>query len=170
MTTIDTATSQSGRPAKQSGLHPVNIGHLVMGIAILGIVVVWILVMADAVTGDDIRWLLPVPWVLAGGAGLLATTRRRGNAPELAYGAHERGWVGHQPEPVVTDDKPDYYDDLEERLARAEYESQTRAATVEPAEPTEPTEPTDPEDPADPTDPEDPADPADPTDTKENDR
>ncbi len=53
--------------------HPVNIGHLVMGLAFLGLVVIWALIAGDVVRGDDIRWLLPVPWVLAGGAGLLAT-------------------------------------------------------------------------------------------------
>ncbi len=58
----------------ESARHPVNIGHLVMGIAFLGLVVVWALIEADAVGGNDIRWLLPVPWMLAGLAGLLATT------------------------------------------------------------------------------------------------
>lgn len=53
--------------------HPVNVGHLVMGLAFLGLVVVWALVAGDVVANDDIRWLLPIPWVLAGGAGLVAT-------------------------------------------------------------------------------------------------
>ncbi|MBZ5740162.1 hypothetical protein [Nocardioides mangrovi] len=55
-----------------TGRHPVNVGHLVMGIAFLGIVGGWALIQTDAVTGSDIRWLLPVPWVLAGVAGLTA--------------------------------------------------------------------------------------------------
>ena len=59
---------------RRPGRHPVNIGHLVMGIAFLGLVGVWALIQSDVVDGDDIRWLLPVPWVLAGIAGLLATT------------------------------------------------------------------------------------------------
>ena len=62
------------------GRHPVNIGHLVMGIAFLGLVAVWALVQGDVVTSGEIRWLLPIPWVFAGVAGLLATTlpsRRR---------------------------------------------------------------------------------------------
>ncbi len=58
----------------QNARHPVNIGHLVMGIAFLGFVVVWATIQADLVGGDDIRWLIPVPWILAGLAGLLATT------------------------------------------------------------------------------------------------
>ena len=57
-----------------TGRHPVNVGHLVMGVALLGLVVIWAVVQSDAVSGEDVRWLLPVPWVLAGVAGLLATT------------------------------------------------------------------------------------------------
>jgi len=53
--------------------HPLNIGHLVMGLAFLGLVAIWALVVTDVVADDDVRWLLPVPWVLAGGAGLVAT-------------------------------------------------------------------------------------------------
>jgi hypothetical protein len=69
--------------AATGGRHPVHVAHLVMGLVFLGIVVVWALVQADLVGGDDVRWLLPVPWVLAGGAGLLATAvsaRRRREA------------------------------------------------------------------------------------------
>lgn len=75
--------------AATDGRHPVHVAHLVMGLVFLGIVVVWALVQADLVGGDDVRWLLPVPWVLAGGAGLLATTvsarRRREAAAQDPY-------------------------------------------------------------------------------------
>ena len=99
MTTIDTDTR-----VKRSGRHPINVGHFVMGIAFLGIVLIWILIEADAVTGDDIRWLLPVPWVLAGVAGLLATTRRK--HPEVeAYDASSRGWVGREEEPAPVEER-----------------------------------------------------------------
>ncbi len=66
-----------------SGRHPVNIGHLVMGVAFLGLVGVWALIEGDVVGDSEIRWLLPVPWVLAGIGGLLATTRaaRRRDTP-----------------------------------------------------------------------------------------
>lgn len=60
--------------------HPVNVGHLVMGIAFLGMVLVWALVVGGAVPRGDIRWLMPIPWVAAGGAGLVAialSARRR---------------------------------------------------------------------------------------------
>ena len=53
-------STTSDRP---SGRHQINIGHLVMGLAFLGIVGVWGLIQTDIVTGDDIRWLLPIPWV-----------------------------------------------------------------------------------------------------------
>lgn len=72
-----------------SGRHPVNVGQLVMGLAFLGLVMVWALVQSDLVDGHDVRWLLPVPWVVAGAVGLLATTlssRRR-------WGARQTGWV-----------------------------------------------------------------------------
>jgi hypothetical protein len=70
----NTTTDQTG------ARHPVNIGHLVMGLAFAGLVGVWALIVGDAVDGDDIRWLLPLPWVFAGTVGLLAVTlasRRR---------------------------------------------------------------------------------------------
>ena len=123
MTTFDTEAPTT----KRSGRHPINVGHFVMGIAFLGIVLVWILIEADAVTGDDIRWLLPVPWVLAGVAGLLATTRRKHPETET-YDTPHRGWVGREepPAPVEEDHRDDVpYDDLDEKLARAERETQT---------------------------------------------
>ena len=68
--------------------HPVNVGHLVMGIAFLAIVGAWALIQNDVVTGEQIRWLLPVPWVLGGLGGLLAIAlagrRRR---------TRQTGWV-----------------------------------------------------------------------------
>lgn len=71
--TDDTGVTDSWR-------HPVNVGHLVMGIAFAGMVLVWALIAGDLVSDDDIRWLMPLPWVTAGGAGLVAMTlaaRRR---------------------------------------------------------------------------------------------
>ena len=44
-----------------------------MGLALLGIVGIWALVQGDVVTGDDVRWLMPIPWVVAGIVGLVAT-------------------------------------------------------------------------------------------------
>lgn len=73
--------------APNGARHPVNIGHLVMGLAFAGLVGVWALIVGDAVDGDDIRWLLPLPWVFAGAVGLLAVTlasRRRTPSPHFA--------------------------------------------------------------------------------------
>ncbi|GAB3851534.1 hypothetical protein GCM10028801_01170 [Nocardioides maradonensis] len=61
--------------------HPVHIPHLVMGLAFLGLVTVWALVVPlNAVELPHARWLLPLPWLVAGAAGLVATVlsgRRR---------------------------------------------------------------------------------------------
>ena len=71
-----------------AGRHPLNIGHLVMGVAFLGLVGVWALVQGDVVGDSEVRWLMPVPWVFAGVAGLLATTlTARRNA------AARTGWL-----------------------------------------------------------------------------
>lgn len=70
-----------------SSRHPVNIGHLVMGLAFAGLLGVWALIVGDVVDGDDIRWLLPLPWVFAGAIGLLAVTlasRCRTPSPHFA--------------------------------------------------------------------------------------
>ena len=88
---------------RPSGRHPVNVGHLVMGLALLGLVAIWAVVQADVVTGDEIRWLLPIPWVVAGAAGLVAVaitgTRR--------YGVRRTGWVGNNHEPEPADEPTD---------------------------------------------------------------
>ncbi|MFS3130703.1 hypothetical protein ACLM5J_20035 [Nocardioides sp. Bht2] len=61
-------------PVVTSWRHPVNVGHLVMGVAFAGLVVVWALITSDTVDNDEVRWLMPVPWVAAGALGLVATT------------------------------------------------------------------------------------------------
>jgi hypothetical protein len=81
------STDESSRP---SGWHQINIGHLVMGLAFLGIVGVWALVQTDTVTGDDIRWLMPIPWVLAGVVGLVVTAI---TGPRR-HAVRQTGWVG----------------------------------------------------------------------------
>ena len=45
-------------PDKPSGFHPVNIGHLVMGVAFAGMVLVWALVQGDVVETGELRWLM----------------------------------------------------------------------------------------------------------------
>ena len=63
---------QYDEPERRTGSHPVNVGHLVMGLVFLCIVGAWALVQTDTVSGDDIRWLLPLPWVIGGAIGLAA--------------------------------------------------------------------------------------------------
>lgn len=86
---MSTTTPTTERP---SGRHPVNVGHLVMGIAFLGLVGVWALIQADVVGGSDVRWLLPVPWVLAGLAGLLAVSVSEGKR-WTTRSTRQVGWV-----------------------------------------------------------------------------
>ena len=126
MSNID--TRYAGSTDRVSGRHPISIGHLVMGIAFLGIVVVWALIQADAVSGDDIRWLLPVPWVLAGIAGLIATTRRSRHE-ETAHASQARGWVGD--EPVTRGyDRLDELDDLPDPVTSDEIPAESTAETT----------------------------------------
>ena len=55
-----------------AGRHDLNIAHLVMGLAFLGIALVWLLGETGVVGDTDLRLLLPVPFLLAGGLGLAA--------------------------------------------------------------------------------------------------
>ncbi len=74
-----------------------------MGVAFAGLTVVWALVAGDIVEGEDVRFLLPAPWVLAGAAGLLAlvvTDRRR-------HGARATGWVGLEQAPPEPEPEPE---------------------------------------------------------------
>ncbi len=85
---------------QQSGRHPVNVGHLVMGIAFLAIVGVWALIQSGVVDDADVRWLLPVPWVLAGLGGLLALAL----SGSRRWGTRQTGWVEPEPTPITPDE------------------------------------------------------------------
>jgi hypothetical protein len=80
--------------SRLGGRHQVSIGHLVMGLAFLGIVGVWGLIQTDTVTGDDIRWLMPFPRVVAGVVGLAATAI----TGSRRHTVRQTGWAGAQPE------------------------------------------------------------------------
>ncbi|MBA2954027.1 hypothetical protein GON03_06825 [Nocardioides sp. MAH-18] len=100
---MSTMPLQTDHPERQSGRHPVNVGHLVMGIAFLAMVGVWALIQADVVGGSDVRWLLPVPWVLAGLGGLLAlaiTGSRK-------WTTRQTGWVATPDTPETSEETPD---------------------------------------------------------------
>lgn len=74
MTEHETPLEDRTKPA--TGLHPVNIGHLVMGTALVGLFIVWALISSDTVDLVDAHWLLPMPWLVAGVVGLAATVLR----------------------------------------------------------------------------------------------
>jgi len=59
-----------------AGQHPVNVLHLVMGVAFLGLFVNWALIQSGTLEAHDLRWLLPIPFVAAGAAGLIASAPR----------------------------------------------------------------------------------------------
>lgn len=71
-TTTGPTTTPGTAPERPRWTHPVHIGHLVMGLAFAGLVGVWAAIEYGAVPTTDLRWLLPLPWVLGGLAGLLA--------------------------------------------------------------------------------------------------
>ena len=121
-TYTDTRVDQ-GRP---SGWHTVNVGHLVMGLAFLGLAAVWAAVQLDVVPDDDVRWLLPLPWVFAGAAGLIASVVasgqrwRRSKQPVASYAA-----PAVQPAVDNVEQTPDYTSDLDEKLAQHDPQTQT---------------------------------------------
>ena len=84
-----------------SGRHPVNVAHLVMGVAFLGLAGIWALFESTTIGNDDLRWFLPLPWLAAGVAGLLAValTGRRSKSEYAAAPAYDE-----PDEPDVTDD------------------------------------------------------------------
>lgn len=104
-------SQQQSQPA--SGRHPVHVGHLVMGLAFLGLVAVWAVVQSDLVDAHDVRWLLPIPWVVAGAVGLLATTL----SSRQRWGSRQTGWVVPPQDTFSSQDAPaaDLEPPLEER-------------------------------------------------------
>ena len=100
---MSTITPHPTAPERESGRHPVNVGHLVMGIAFLGLLGVWALIQGDVVGNGDVRWLMPVPWVLAGLAGLLAI----GLSGSKRWSTRQTGWVGAAPERTTTETNPE---------------------------------------------------------------
>lgn len=121
-------STPSTKPERTSGWHTVNVGHLVMGLAFVGLVAVWGAVELDLVPDDNVRWLLPLPWVFAGAAGLIATVvasglrwRRTAAAPVPAYGEVPAD------QPIET---PDHTSDLDEKLAS--YDTPTTTTTTPP--------------------------------------
>ncbi len=100
--------------APQGGKHPVNILHLVMGVIFLGVVSIWALIEGQIATTDDLRWLIPLPWVIAGAAGLVVIMMSTGRDTAVSPRVDE-GWslTAQDSEEVPA---PDYTSDLEARL------------------------------------------------------
>ena len=94
-TPYETETPRETREQSRSGWHPVNVGHLVMGVAFVGLAVVWMLVATDAVEVEEHGWVLGLPWLAAGAIGLLATALR--HRPST-YG-RMTGWTGSNDSP-----------------------------------------------------------------------
>lgn len=86
---------EAAAPQRRTGWHPVNTGHLVMGVAFLGLVAAWALLISDTVAIEDHGWVMGVPWLVAGAAGLLATVlrgpRRHWSHDHWQHGNHGSG-------------------------------------------------------------------------------
>jgi len=97
MSTHDTGPERPREDADQrppaTGRHPVNVGHLVMGVAFVGLVVVWALLTSDTVQLENARWILPLPWLIGGAAGLAAILLR-GRRPS----GRMQGWQQNSPD------------------------------------------------------------------------
>lgn len=63
-------TTPLPEPQAPRARHPVSIAHLVVGVALLGLSVIWALATSDVVGIEHTRFLLPAPWIVAGAAGL----------------------------------------------------------------------------------------------------
>lgn len=82
--TMDDATATHSHVAGPSGFHPINLSHLIAGVVLACFVGIWAAITLEWLPVDDLRWLLPIPWLVAGSAGLLAATlgrRRRERVP-----------------------------------------------------------------------------------------
>jgi hypothetical protein len=98
MSTYDEHTAEMSpeeRPAgeRRSGWHRVNTGHLVMGVAFTGLLVVWALATSDTVQIEENGWIMGLPWLAAGAAGLIASVLRGRHHDQAA---DQQGWDGHQ--------------------------------------------------------------------------
>ncbi|MBM0124951.1 hypothetical protein [Pimelobacter simplex] len=91
--TTELPREERAAAGRRSGWHPVNTGHLVMGVAFTGLVVVWALVVSDSVQVDENGWIMGLPWLAAGAAGLIASVLR-GRRHDPAW--EQQGWDGQQ--------------------------------------------------------------------------
>ena len=70
--------------------HPLNVGHLVVGLVFLGIAGSWLLRETGVIDLDEVQWLLPLTLVVAGVIGLVAFAAKgvseRRNGEPSGYG------------------------------------------------------------------------------------
>ena len=94
------------QPADRS----VKITHLVFGLLILGVAVVWALVVGDVINENDLAVIAPAILIAAGVVGLatsLASARNRRNRNERPYD-HPVGAPTDQPVDEPVDDQTDH--------------------------------------------------------------
>jgi hypothetical protein len=94
----------------ESGRHPVNLTHLILGIAFLGFAGIWAAIAGEVVPTEDLRWLLPVPWLLAGSAGLVAIALSR-----LRHSHRDIGLVSDDAVDTGGQERPDLSGEVSER-------------------------------------------------------
>lgn len=92
-----TMTHDAPTERPESGFHPVNLTHLVMGLVLAGLAGIWAAVTAGWLPVDDLRWILPVPWLVAGSAGLLAAVLGGRRRERVARRDGQVGVVGDDP-------------------------------------------------------------------------
>ena len=78
--------SADAESARRSGWHRVNTGHLVMGVAFTGLLVVWALATSDTVQIEENGWIMGLPWLAAGAAG---PRRSPARLPRFSFGGFE---------------------------------------------------------------------------------
>ena len=82
-TSTETGTDiPTGARTETRGFHALGTAHLVMGVVLLALAALWALLTSGVAGSADLRWLLPLPFVLGGAVGLVALglSARRGGA------------------------------------------------------------------------------------------
>jgi hypothetical protein len=73
---FDPADDSGAIESTQRERQPLSVMHLVMGLVFLGIAGLWGLHAADVIGSVDVEWLVPLIFVVAGAAGLLASATK----------------------------------------------------------------------------------------------
>ena len=73
---LDAADDNDAIESPQRERQSLSVMHLVMGLVFLGIAGLWGLHAADVIGSVDVKWLVPLIFVFAGAAGLLASATK----------------------------------------------------------------------------------------------